>query len=31
MGKIIAARDGPVLGIDSSAAMFEKFEVGRQS
>lgn len=26
MGKIIAARDGPVLGIDSSAAMFEKLK-----
>ena len=26
MGKKIAARDGPVLGIDSSAAMFEKLK-----
>ena len=26
MGKVIAARDGPVFGIDSSAAMFEKLK-----
>lgn len=26
MGKKIAAREGPVLGIDSSAAMFEKLK-----